>query len=281
MLKMAVEVARVSIKDEAKIKGFLSDIMTHKALRGEDWNAISPEVACDIWRKLCQVTGEDDPLRELKDEQNRRALQLYPVAEEAVLKSTDPFHTAILFAILGNALDVMIGAQAKGGQELIARAGQTHANPDHVDRLRRRLDKGRKVLYFTDNCGEIVFDKLFIETLRKQYDLDLTLITRTMPILNDATYDDAQRLGFTEIATVMVNGIQEPLPGTILSKTSPEIKQRVRDADLILAKGVGNYDSLTEEADLWGKITYLFHGKCHPICSSQNASPGELIISHG
>jgi uncharacterized protein with ATP-grasp and redox domains len=136
------------------------------------------------------------------------------------------------------------------------------------------------VLYFTDNCGEIVFDKLLIEIVKKQHPLHVTLVTRALPILNDATIEDARALSLGKIASVIDNGIQEPLAGTLLSKVSAELKKLVNESDLIIAKGVGNYDSLTEEKELQGKITFMFHGKCDPMCISEQASHGDLIVDN-
>jgi uncharacterized protein with ATP-grasp and redox domains len=68
------------------------------------------------------------------------------------------------------------------------------------------------------------------------------------------------------------------LAGTILAKTSTKVRELVEEADLVISKGVGNYDSLTEEKGLKGKISYLFHAKCHPCCASQNMKLGDLIV---
>jgi hypothetical protein len=134
------------------------------------------------------------------------------------------------------------------------------------------------VVWLSDNCGEIVFDRLLLETMRRFYKLDIVYITRTTPILNDATLTDASLVGLGEVATLMENGIEEPLAGTILAKTSPKVRRLVEEADLVISKGVGNYDSLTEEKGLNGKISYLFHAKCQPCCRSQKANLGDLII---
>jgi uncharacterized protein with ATP-grasp and redox domains len=280
ILKMAVQVARIALKDEGKVRTFMSEIMTHRVLRGEDWNAISPEVVRDVWLRLSEITGDQDPLKEVKARQNQKALELLPAAKEAVLRSADPLFLAIKFAIAGNALDAMVGAEAAPGLDFVKRVESLHMNPDHVALFRKRLERATKALYFTDNCGEIVFDRLLVEIIKKQNPLQVCLITRALPILNDATVEDARALGFEEIARVMDNGIQEPFAGTLLSKVSAEVKQLVAESDLMIAKGVGNYDSLTEEVTLQGKITFMFHGKCDPMCISQEASPGDLIVAN-
>ncbi|HEX2993826.1 MAG TPA: ARMT1-like domain-containing protein, partial [Anaerolineales bacterium] len=156
--------------------------------------------------------------------------------------------------------------------------GHMPINLDDVREFRTRLAKSNKVVYFTDNCGEVVFDRLFVETLLNEYRPQITFVTRSVPVLNDVTVELAESVGLGKLGRVMGNGIAEPFPGTLLNRVSPEVRQLVEDADLIISKGVGNYDSLTEETELVGKISFLFHGKCHPCCSGRNVPDNALIV---
>jgi uncharacterized protein with ATP-grasp and redox domains len=99
-----------------------------------------------------------------------------------------------------------------------------------------------------------------------------------MPILNDATMKDAIFVGLDQVAPVVENGINVPFPGTIISKLSPEVKKSVEESELVISKGVGNYDSLTEETQLRGKISFLFHGKCLPSCAPSGHPLGALVV---
>lgn len=278
ILKMSLETSRLSSGREDEVKDIMEEVLRLKPMRGERWDITSPEVVRDIWNIIRKKSGQDDPLRAIKDGQNSKALKAYPRAKEIVLKSKDPFLSALKLSIGGNALDAMIGANNDPTEEMATKIDSLTIDLDHVETLRERLARSAHLIWFSDNCGEIVFDRLFIEIIPMFYKVDIVYVTRTVPILNDATLRDAEFVGLGKIVTLMENGIEEPIAGTILSKVSEKVRGLVVRADLLIAKGVGNYDSLTEEKGLDGKISYLFHGKCLPCCSTQNVGPGDLVV---
>jgi len=224
-------------------------------------------------QEFCAV---EDPLKDRRTEQNRKALNIYPFVKELLHESTDPILEALKFAIAGNSIDAMLDAKSGIDRKMISFL--SGINPKAVEEFKKRLEKAGKIVYFTDNCGEIVFDRLLIETMRAEYDCRITVITRTVPVLNDATLEDALSVGLGEVASVMENGIKEPLPGTILSKVSPEVLAAVNEADLVISKGGANYETLTEEDGITGKTTYLFQAKCYPYCKAHNVPLGALIV---
>jgi uncharacterized protein with ATP-grasp and redox domains len=110
-----------------------------------------------------------------------------------------------------------------------------------------------------------VFDKLLIKTIRKMCNPEIAFVVRSVPTLNDATLDEARAVGMDKVATLVENGIDGPLPGTILKRCSNEVIDLVSRADLIISKGGGNFDTLEEEkGDLKGKITFMLLSKCDP-----------------
>jgi uncharacterized protein with ATP-grasp and redox domains len=276
--KMALGLARLAFKDEQRVLQYMEEVLRLPPLRGENWNIISPKVVREIWKKVTEESGNTDPMREIKAEQNRKALEMYPVAKELVVKSTDPFLTALKLAIVGNSLDAMVSVNDDAAEGLVKSLDSLSVNVEHVKTFRERLSKARTILYFTDNCGEIIFDKLFLETLHAVYDAKVTAVTRTVPILNDALLKDAEQISLSSVATLMENGIQDAIAGTIVSEVSPRVRSLIDESDLLIAKGVGNYDAFTEERWLSGKLTMLFHGKCHPCCDPQGAPLGGLVV---
>jgi uncharacterized protein with ATP-grasp and redox domains len=138
-----------------------------------------------------------------------------------------------------------------------------------------------RVAWFSDNCGEIVFDRLLLEVLHAQFDLEVTYVTHTVPVLNDALPADALAVGLGEVARVVANGAREALPGNLIAGLGPEAAEEVRGAQLVISKGVANYELLSWEGALEGRISYLLHGKCHPICSVHAISPGDLVVHNG
>jgi len=187
ILKMSLGIARVAMKDEDQVKRFMEGVFRLKYFSGKDQKVTSPDVIRDVWLKLIEVTGEADPLREIKNDQNSKALATYPMAKELVLKSKDPFLGAMKLAIAANSIDAMTDVKGEAPEEIIEKWHRLEIDKDNLNGLKERLRKARRLVYIGDNCGEIVFDRLLIEVLLEMYNLEITYITRTLPILNDAT----------------------------------------------------------------------------------------------
>ena len=124
--------------------------------------------------------------------------------------------------------------------------------------LKTDLSKAKKLVYLTDNCGEIVTDKLFIKVIQNIYpDIAVTAIVRGGDILNDATMEDAKQVGLTDIAHVIDNG--NNIAGTWLEDVSVQAMNEINNADIIISKGQANFESLNQ----CGKnIYYAFMCKC-------------------
>jgi damage-control phosphatase, subfamily I len=279
ILKMSLDVARLSLKDEEDLKAFVSDVLAMPPMRGEKWNISPPEIIRDIWGKIVGITNDPDPLREMKAEQNRKALRIYEQARDHARKSADPFLASLRFVIAANAMDVMVGV---GRSELSAafETGRMAITVAGAEQLRKRLDEANRIVYLTDNCGEVVFDRLFLEVLGERWRRNITVVVRGLPILNDATMLEARSVGLDQVAPVIENGITTPYPGTRLDLVSARVRDLLLKADLIISKGGGNLESLTEEIDLKGKTAFLFQGKCHPCCRPRDVALGTLIVAH-
>jgi uncharacterized protein with ATP-grasp and redox domains len=208
------------------------------------------------------------------------ALKIYPRAKEMIQRKSDPVAEAVKLSILGNSLDSMVGMGGFTGEEIVKLLQDSWIDAQAVDELKKKIFKARKIVYLGDNCGEIVFDRLFIETLRNFCDTEMIYITRTVPILNDSLLEDALSVGMNGVVRVMENGIPEPFPGTVIEKVSEEVRNLIDDSNLIISKGLGNYDSLSEDESLRGKISFLLRGKCYPSCAAHGVPFGSLIVHH-
>jgi len=279
-LRMAVNIARIASKDQAQIKKFTREILKLDYYSGNRWDVTSPEIIRDVWLIMENMLGVNDPLKKMKEQQNEAGLTIYPFAKEIVSKSHDPFLESLKFAISGNSIDIMTGSKKKPTKDVINTLKKGSISLKDVDEFKERLKRAKTVIYLGDNCGEIFFDRLFIETLRNYYDPDITFVTRTIPALNDAIKEDALHAGLDEVATVIENGTNEPIAGTILKKVSSRIKSLISEADLVISKGGGNYDSLSEEKSLMGKCTFLLQCKCEPYSIIHNMPLGDLIVSN-
>jgi len=281
ILNMGLRLAQQTLHDEERVMSFMKGITTVKLFDGNHGQVTSADIVQDIWSRLIQLAGDEDPLKAIKKEQNRAALQFYPVMKERISKSRDPIGEAVRFAIIGNSLDAMKDALQKRPEETFHGLSKSKANKADVEAFKERLKRARKVLYFGDNCGEIVFDRVLIEAIREVYAPEMILVVRSTPTLNDATVADARSVGLDKVLPVIENGVIEPLPGTTLKKVSPRVRKLIKEADLLIAKGGGNHDSMTEEEAIKGKTTYLFQAKCRPYSIIYRTPQNGLIVYNG
>ena len=288
ILRMNLDVIRSVADDQESVTELMDSVMR---VFNEESRSPSerraPAIIGVIWRELVRLTGDPDPMRVVKDLQNSRALGLLPAARELVAASPDPFLQVVKLAAAGNVLDVMVGVGETPADELLHRLADRWVDAAQVERFCGRLRRARRVVYFLDNCGEIVFDRLLLEVVGGQEPFgplfdegapEVTVVARSLPVLNDATVADALAVGLDKVARVIGNGIQEPQPGTTLSLLSPEVRRLVDEADLVVSKGGGNFELLDEEADLQGKVTFLLLGKCLPLCRTLDVPRDGLVV---
>ncbi|MDO9547086.1 MAG: ARMT1-like domain-containing protein [Pelolinea sp.] len=253
ILRQTLDVARLVSKDPAVHENILRDVL---GWAGEmELNQSPPAMAQRIYRRLREITGVDDPYRETKDRQNFMAMEIIPALRSEIESASNPLLMAVRLAIAGNIIDV--GANGNLTETDMRQAvNQALTEPffGEQDSFRQEIAKAKSVLYLADNAGEIAFDRLLIEKLSPEL---VTLVVRGAPVINDATLADAQAVGLDKIVEVIDNG--SDAPGTILSDCSQEFQHRYTDADLIIAKGQGNFETLNNEP---GNLFFLFKVKC-------------------
>ncbi len=265
ILKMTISSLRKLPLDETTVKALYTEILQMPALRGRVWDITSPGIIENVWQKIIATVNNRDPFYELKSNQNEQVLELYPFLEKMVNEAPDPLKMAVKLSIMGNSMDFMVADSSLAIEKSIAEKTKLPLADKNYSQLRQQLENTRHLLIFGDNAGEIVFDRLLIETLKKIYQLEITFVVRSVPTLNDATLKEAKAVGIDKIATVIENGIDGPLPGTVLNRCSSEVNALVDQSDLIISKGGGNFDTLDEERKhLNKKITFLLLSKCAP-----------------
>ena len=234
-------------------------------LFGED--VCSATVATQVHRETYKLLGTKDPYSVLKKKSNDVALEVYPFAEKFVRSSEDPLRAAFLCSILGNVLDFGIGAgyddpaRLKKEFKNLLKEGLGH---DDTPRIKTLLRKSENVVYLGDNCGEIVLDRLALEEL-KRFDIDLTLVIKEEPILADATKKDISALGIECIVDRIVEAPGFAV-GIDLDSLNGKFGKTMRNADLIIAKGMANFESISE-TDL-APVAYLLRTKCSPVANA-------------
>lgn len=236
-----------------------------------DFNDPPPVMVQSVHRTIRKLTGCDDPYKKVKDHFNRFALKIYPTLKEKIDRSSLPFETAIRLSIAGNIID--FGANSEIKESLVhetIECALTQPISGDLEGFREAVNTARNILFLGDNAGEIVFDRLFIEQIPIQ---DITYVVRGGPIMNDATMTDAIVVGMTDLVDVIDNG--SDAPGTILDDCSGTFLKRFDQADLIIAKGQGNYETLS---NVDKNIFFLMKAKCNVIASEIGCEIGDLVI---
>jgi len=224
-----------------------------------------PVMAQRLHGFLRGLTGIADPYAEAKARDNALALSLLPELRERLGKAEDPLYLAVRLAIAGNLID--LGPKSSvSAEEVVRSIRQVEEAPFSGDfeEFRRAAATARDILYLADNAGEIVLDRLLIERLDPSW---VTVAVRGAPVINDATTDDARAAGLTELVSVISNG--SDVPGTLLEACSAVFRERFARADLIIAKGQGNFETLSGASR---DICFLFKVKC-PVIAAEVGLP--------
>lgn len=257
ILRQSLDAARMVSKDPSVHENILREVL---GWAGEmDLSQSPPAMAQRIHRRLREIAGVDDPYRETKDRQNFIALEMLPSLRSKIKSASDPLLLAARLAIAGNVIDMGVNGNLTEADMLQAvNRALTEPLVGDYDEFRTAIAKAQSILYLADNAGEIAFDRLLIEKLLPER---VTLVVRGAPVINDATLADAQAVGLDKIVEIIDNG--SDAPGTILRDCSQEFQRRYSDADLIIAKGQGNFETLSNEPE---NIFFLFKVKC-PLVS--------------
>lgn len=268
-LRQTLDAVRLVTSDEAIHERLMQEGL--RAASNLDPHQPPPALGQRIHRRIRELTRQSDPYRSAKDRFNQLALRHLPELRARVACSAAPLETAVRLAIAGNVIDLGINSDLRNAQVTGAINHALRA-PLHgdVDALARAVADAARILYIADNAGELVFDRLLLEHLP----LDkVTVVVRGAPVINDATVADAETAGLPEIVEVIDNG--SDAPGTILADCSAAFRRRFEDADLIIAKGQGNYETLSHVPN---DVFYLLMVKCPVVARELNCAVGSLIL---
>jgi damage-control phosphatase, subfamily I len=281
ILTMTVIAIRELGIQEDRAKDLLAEILAIPSLRGLAWDVTSPEVLEAVMYLIRDATHKIDPFQEVKAVQNRRMMAIVPFLKDTLKAAPDPLYTAVKLAVLGNTIDLMMGNRPIDIENSIGERLKDPISDSAYREFRKRLARCRSLVYLGDNAGEIVCDRLLMETIRQAYDVDMVFVVRSVPTLNDATRREAESVGIHEIATILENGIDGPCPGTVLRRCSQGVRKRIEDADMIISKGGGNFDALEEEeGEVKSKITFMLLSKCIPYCNFFGGGLHQPILAH-
>jgi uncharacterized protein with ATP-grasp and redox domains len=234
-------------------------------------------VATEVHKATYDTLGTKDPYKEIKDRCNQIAVSLLPKAEKVIEQSKDKFKAAALISIIGNVMDFGIPSSPETPEKLAEQFDallQEGLAVDDTDKMKAYLKEGNKVLYFADNCGEIVFDKLFLREIKK-LGVHLTLVVRGEPILTDATIEDVFEFEIKgEVDEVLTTGCYAV--GVDFERMGEDLRLALSECDLIIAKGMGNYETFSETD--YKPIAYLLRTKCSPVAQDMGLDTDISVV---
>jgi len=230
----------------------------------------SPAIQGKLSEEFCRIINLTDPFKEEKAHSNQIAISLYKRWKPKVLSSVNPFDLALRLSIAGNIMDY--GANNRFDvNETIKSVLKASYAINHSTLLKNHIGKAKSILYLGDNAGEIVFDKLFIETISHP---KVYYAVKDAPILNDVTMMDAKEAGMDLVAEVISNG--DNTPSTVLSKCSTKFLEIYHSVDLIISKGQGNFEGLLKAHD--PRIFFLLMVKCDVIAELLQVDKGSFVV---
>lgn len=243
------------------------------ALQNADFTLSPPVVAAPLYEQMAEFARTDDLYREQKRHATAQAQTYIPFLKETLQNSDDPFMAALKTAVVGNVID--LAAEVSFDlHDAISSVFTTPFGHNDSETLRHALKNAHTVLYIGDNAGEHIFDAFTIESLQKLYpNIAVTYMVRGNPIINDVTLNEAYEAGIEKICSVMDSGV--PTPGFVYELASQEARTLFDTADIILAKGMGNYECMTPQKR--SNICFLLKVKCSVVARSLNREIGDIV----
>lgn len=229
----------------------------------------APHFSAVIQEIVEKNVNNENPYKELKEKNIKLVEQFLPILEKKMEDDEDKLEEAIKIAIMGNTIDVGANPNFDIRGEIENYTSEDYS-PVNIDQLKNSLRNAESILYIGDNYEEALFDKFLLKELINK---DVTFAVRSKPILNDITLEDAKKLGIDKISKVIESGSR--IGGTDLNYCTKEFIKKFNDADVVISKGQGNYETLLDEAR---PIYFLFKVKCEAIAERSGSPVGSSVI---
>lgn len=235
----------------------------------------SATIATIAHKEVYRILGDRDPYKKLKQQSNNIAKTLLPQIESLIENSSTPLETSILCSIIGNTLDFGIeGSSSNPGilKESFNTLYEEGLGYSDIDIFKKLLIDSEHILFFTDNCGEIFFDKLLIKEIKKfnPY-LSITVVVKGEPILSDATLKDAYEAEIDKVTDELLTTGCFAV-GLDFNCIPSKLREYIKTTDIIICKGMANYEVFSETN--YKPIVYLLKTKCNPIATSMGLPRG-------
>jgi len=243
------------------------------SLQNADFTLSPPVIAAPLYEQMAVLAGTNDLYEHQKQHATQQANSYIPFLQETIEQSDHPFTATLKTAVVGNVID--LAAEVSFDlHEAINSVFTTPFAHDDSTQLSDTLKRSKTVLYIGDNAGEHIFDALTIQSLQKLYpNIEFTYMVRGNPIINDVTMQEALDAKIDSVCTLMDSGV--PTPGFVYELASPKTQELFDTADLIIAKGMGNYECMTPQKRQ--NICFLLKVKCSVVAASLGREIGDIV----
>jgi len=278
--KQALKALQMNGQNEKTQEKALRRVM--KCLIELDWSLTPPELAHNVHRIVREETGIEDPYKEVKKNCNDIALNMLPMIKKKIDATPDSLETAIRISIAGNIMDFGPTEGNFDVERTIEDIMHRNFSIYDYEKFKEKIKSSRNVLFFTDNAGEIAFDRLLIETILKNQkeagieNINVTVVIKGGPIINDATMGDAAYVGMESIPLVEFKAIDNGDTGTGPVRNSKEVKTWIENHDLVISKGQGNYEGLSQ----FKNIFFMLIAKCNVIASDLGVNKDDIVLKY-
>ena len=271
IINQSARVADAINADEKLQKELISTV--EQMSKSFSFSKTPPQIAADVYEKMAQIAHKDDLYDEIKRVSTQKALSFVPLLQERLLKSENKLLTATKIAVAGNVIDLAAEVTFDLQEELLKIFEIDFAHDD-FGALKERLSNAVSVLVIGDNVGEHIFDYVFIQTLQELYpNAVVSYMVRGVPIINDVTLKEAKEAGFDKLCNLVDSGVNTP--GFDYDRASDEAKNLYDTADIVISKGMGNFESLspTHREDVY----FLLKVKCNVVANFLGKEVGDII----
>ncbi|MGQ9479633.1 MAG: damage-control phosphatase ARMT1 family protein [Thermoproteota archaeon] len=279
----AYDIASKATGDEEAVRRILFEVLRWLPKAIED-NTLPNVLHTHAQRITQTMTGVKDPFKHLKKVSNDVALRIYPSLKKIVYSTSNPLEAlrlSIKSSIIGNMIDFEVHGHRPSLDDLESCFRKYLDEPlivDDVAKLFKLLRNGSRVLYLADNAGEIVFDKLVSSYLKEMLGCGVTMVVKGGPVLNDATLEDAEYIALKEACDEVITTGDDTI-GVMMNRVSEDFKRALRQAEVVVSKGQGNFESLTEiEEEISKPVCYVLRVKCAAVGRYLGVPHGSNVV---
>ena len=266
-MSQALRAGRLATDDDSVIKNVLD--RTAQFIQEIPVDYTPPQIGEHIYSYISEITGNSDPYLEVKRNNINKAFKLYDYFEKRMSSEPDSLKAAVMLSISGNVIDMGVKGIIDIEDEVIRILDKFNDIPD-LELFREKLENSETVLYIGDNSGEAVFDLFMLKQLENK---KVFYAVRDIPVINDITRKEAEIIGIDKYAQIISSGVKAP--GTVIDRVSDHFLEIYSSADLVISKGQGNYEALSEaERDIF----FLLIAKCPVIARNIGTDVGTPLL---